>query len=250
MRAILSDIHGNLEALQAVLADIEAHDVQDIYCLGDTVGYGPNPLECLAESTAWKVILLGNFDQAAIAPEPLTGWGVYAGRSLDWARTLLDSQRDPNQLGAFLTHLPLSHQEQDILFVHGTPCNPLQEYLIPEDIYNPTKMARIWEHFDRLSFTGHTHLPGVFVEESPALWDFHCPEECGSIYPFDGRRAICNVGSVGQPHDGDWRACYVLFDGQTVRFRRVEYDVNATVRKIHANPELEDFLGDRLLEGR
>jgi diadenosine tetraphosphatase ApaH/serine/threonine PP2A family protein phosphatase len=75
-------------------------------------------------------------------------------------------------------------------------------------------------------------------------------EELGDAHRLDGRKTICNVGSVGQPRDGDWRACYVLFDGETIRFRRVEYDVDTTVEKIYAIPELENFFGDRLREGR
>jgi diadenosine tetraphosphatase ApaH/serine/threonine PP2A family protein phosphatase len=152
----------------------------------------------------------------------------------------------------FVASRPRSHLEDDVLFVHGSPRNPLYEYVFPEDIYNPRKMGRLFELFKGSCFAGHTHVPGIFTED-PAdpdgFYSFHTPAEVGPVYRLDGRKTLCNVGSVGQPRDGDWRACYVLFDGREIRFRRVEYDVGATVKKIYANPELENFLGDRLREG-
>jgi diadenosine tetraphosphatase ApaH/serine/threonine PP2A family protein phosphatase len=93
-------------------------------------------------------------------------------------------------------------------------------------------------------------MPGIFVEAEPGAWHYLSPEECGRGYRLDGRKTICNPGSVGQPRDGDWRACYALFDGEVVRFRRVEYDVEATISKIQAIPALDDILGDWLREGR
>jgi diadenosine tetraphosphatase ApaH/serine/threonine PP2A family protein phosphatase len=97
----------------------------------------------------------------------------------------------------------------------------------------------------RYCFQGHTHLAGVFTEDRR----FYGPAELGYAYRLDGRKALVNVGSVGQPRDGDWRAAYALLDGETVRFRRVEYDVEATVRKIRALDALDDWLGERLKEG-
>jgi diadenosine tetraphosphatase ApaH/serine/threonine PP2A family protein phosphatase len=151
---------------------------------------------------------------------------------------------------AFLAGLPRSHREGDVLYVHGSPRNHLNEYVFPEDIYNERKMERLGEMFDRVCFNGHTHVPGVFVERGPGKWDFVAPEECEAGFPVGGHRVICNVGSVGQPRDGDWRACYVLFDQTRIWFRRVAYDVETTIRKIHAIPELENFFGDRLRDGR
>ncbi len=99
---------------------------------------------------------------------------------------------------------------------------------------------------ERLCFHGHTHRPGVITDRL----EFRSPEDLRGVYVPDGRKALCNVGSVGQPHDGDRRACYALFDGHAVRFRRVAYDVEATVRKIRVEPALDDFCGERLLDGR
>jgi diadenosine tetraphosphatase ApaH/serine/threonine PP2A family protein phosphatase len=150
----------------------------------------------------------------------------------------------------FLLNLPRSYQEGEVLYVHGSPRNPLNEYVFPEDIYNQRKMGRLSEKFERVCFNGHTHIPGIFVEDGREQWQFIEPEKCAAGFPLAGRKVICNAGAVGQPRDGDWRACYVLFDGARIWFRRVEYDVERTIQKIHAVPELDDFHGDRLRDGR
>jgi diadenosine tetraphosphatase ApaH/serine/threonine PP2A family protein phosphatase len=137
-----------------------------------------------------------------------------------------------------------------VLYVHVSPRNPLNEYVFPEDIYNERKMTRLGEKLDRICFNGHTHVPGIFLERAPGRWEFVDPSECPSGFSITGRRVICNVGAVGQPRDGDWRACYVLFDGVRIWFRRVAYDVETTIRKIYAVAELENFFGDRLRDGR
>lgn len=104
--------------------------------------------------------------------------------------------------------------------------------------------------FDRICFCGHTHIPGVFLERSHGQWEFIHGEECERGFPVTGGTVICNVGAVGQPRDDDERACYALFDGVRIWLRRVEYDMEATIRKIYAVRQLDDFLGDRLREGR
>jgi diadenosine tetraphosphatase ApaH/serine/threonine PP2A family protein phosphatase len=143
------------------------------------------------------------------------------------------------------------HKEDGLLYVHGSARKPLNEYVFPEDIYNQRKMDRIFALVERCCFQGHTHVPGIFTESLPEdLYQFHAPDEIDYVYHLDGRKTLCNVGSVGQPRDGDWRACYALCDGATIGFCRVEYDVDTTVRKIHQIPELHDFYGDRLWEGR
>jgi diadenosine tetraphosphatase ApaH/serine/threonine PP2A family protein phosphatase len=252
MWAVLSDIHANLEALDAVLADVAKHPVSHVYCLGDTVGYGPNPVECLDRAMAWDVTLLGEFDQY-----PLYDDSVRANmlgsivRSAQWTRAALDAAaREP--LWDFLTTRPRKHTDGDFLLVHGSARNPLLEYIFPEDVYNDRKMTRIGELLERFCLCGHTHVPGVFLSpDTPGgQWEYRAPAECHNFHRLTGRKAIINVGSVGQPRDGEWRACYVLVDGWDVTWRRVGYDVEATVRKIHAIPEIDDLHGDRLREGR
>ncbi len=246
MFAILSDIHANLEALTAVLADIDRHGVERIVCLGDLVGYGPDPIACvdiIRERCA--VVLMGNFEHVAIS-EP-GRFSDSARHSFDW----LDRLGGYKERLPFLANLPRSHQEGGFLYVHGSARNPLNEYVFPEDICNARKMERIFALVDHTCFCGHTHIPGVFVEQSADdLYQFHSPEEIDYVYQFDSRKTIVNVGSVGQPRDSDPRAGYVLVEGELVRFRRVEYDSETTIRKIRDLPDLDDFHGDRLRDGR
>ncbi|MBY0521994.1 MAG: metallophosphoesterase [Gemmataceae bacterium] len=248
MKALISDIHSNLEALQAVLKDIEKHKVDEIYCLGDIVGYGPNPRECVDLVMQCKMVLLGNHDQGAMFdPE---GFNPPAERAIFWTRSQLEAPGDNRQAKEkrweFLAERPRSFRENGMLYVHGSARNPLNEYVFPEDIYNQRKMERIFALVERYCFQGHTHVPGIFTENL----QFHSPEEIDYTYRLDGRKTLCNVGSVGQPRDGDWRACYILIDGDTIQYRRVEYDIDSTVKKIYAVPDLENFLGDRLRDGR
>jgi predicted phosphodiesterase len=248
MKAILSDIHSNLEALQAVFEDIAAHDVSDVYCLGDVIGYGPNPRECLDLVMTCKVVLLGNHDQAVMFDPK--DFNPVAERATFWTRRMLEapinSRQEADRRWEFLAERPQTHQEDDLLFVHGSPRNPINEYVFPEDIYNQRKLERIFPLIKRHCFQGHTHIPGIFTEDRR----FIGPEEVGYTYTLENGKAMCNVGSVGQPRDGDWRACYILLDGDTIHYRRLEYDVDATIAKIHSVPDLDKFLGDRLRKGR
>jgi predicted phosphodiesterase len=252
MIAILSDIHANLEALRAVLADAERHGAEAVYCLGDVVGYGPDPRECLDVARGFRVTVLGNHDQGALF-DP-AGFSPAAERAVFWTRGELESSREPREARErrweFLAERPRTHREGDFLFVHGSARNPLNEYVFPEDAFHHHKMARIFALVERYCFQGHTHVPGIFTEQTPDdLYQFASPEEIGHVHKLDGRKTLCNVGSVGQPRDGDPRACYVLLDGDTIRYRRVEYDFETTIRKIHAVPELDRLLGDRLRLG-
>ncbi|MBM4001497.1 MAG: metallophosphoesterase family protein [Planctomycetes bacterium] len=247
-RAILSDIHGNLEALQAVLADIRSNDVDEVVCLGDIVGYGPNPAECIDIASSFRFTVLGNHDQGALFdPE---GFSSGAERAIFWTRKQLESG-DPDVESTrrrlrFLCELPRSFRDNGTLFVHGSARNPLNEYVFPEDIYNARKIEKIFGLIASCCFQGHTHVPGVFTQDGR----FFSPTELGHQFVLGNQKAMVNVGSVGQPRDGDYRSSYVILDGPRVHFRRVDYPVEVTVRKIHAISELDNFLGDRLREGR
>ena len=246
-RAIISDIHGNLEALQAVLAHVADQRVDEVFCLGDVVGYGPNPCECLdLVIERCRVGLLGNHDQGAMFdPE---GFNSGAERAIFWTRNMLESDNSEanERRWEFLGELPRMRREEEFLFVHGSARNPLNEYVFPEDIYNQRKMERIFALVDQYCFQGHTHIPGVFREDL----SFLSPDEVDSRYEFNEVKTLINVGSVGQPRDGDNRASYVLLDGRTVHFKRVPYDFEKTISKIYPIPELDNFLGDRLRDGR
>ncbi len=290
-RALISDIHGNLEALEVVLEDIKSQEVDEIFCLGDVIGYGPNPRECIDRvMDSCKMTLLGNHDQGAMFDPD--GFNIGAERAIFWTRDQLESPNDRvnnEKRWEFLGMLPRTHRHESFLFVHGSPRNPLSEYIFPEDIYNHRKMERLFQLVEKYCFQGHTHVPGVFTEG----YQFYAPEEIDHEYTLGDGKVMINVGSVGQPRDGDPRSCYVILDDGVsplskttatdqpdtstvetvttailedrpasppirsvasgpirVTFRRLPYDFESTIQKIYAVPDLDPFLGDRLRQGR
>ncbi len=247
-RAVISDIHSNLEGLQAVLADIASVGVDEIYCLGDVIGYGPNPCECIDVIMRCNACILGNHDQGALFdPE---GFNAGAERAIFWTREQLEAPTGDPETRAkrwtFLAELPRVKRENGLMFVHGSPRNPLNEYVFPEDIYNQRKIDKIFSLVERCSFQGHTHVPGVFTQNG----NFFRPDELGYRYRLTDMKAMINVGSVGQPRDGDPRSCYVILEDDLVTYRRVEYPLEKTIEKIYNTQDLDNFLGDRLREGR
>lgn len=271
--AVISDIHSNLEALQAVLDDIEQRGIREIVCLGDVLGYGPNPKECLdLIRERCRVCIMGNHDHAVMY-EP-SNFNLAAERACFWTRQVLEQEPDKELRAVrwqFLGTLPVRYQDPDILYVHASPRRPINEYLFPEDVFtNPQKVVSNFERFDQqLCFIGHTHQPGVFLDDPY----FDPPNELpdSPYFEMEDERAIVNVGSVGQPRDRDPRAGYVLVTRhddnpdnsprslvnvalgcavEQVEFIRLEYELEATVQKILAEPALDDLLGTRLYEGR
>ena len=248
-RAIISDIHGNLEALQAVLSDARSQGAEEVFCLGDIIGYGPNPCECLdlvIESS--RVCLLGNHDQGALFdPE---GFNTGAERAIFWTRDQLESPRgnpaDNAKRWDFLGELPRNRRENGFLYVHGSARNPLNEYVFPEDIYNQRKMEKIFSLIQRYCFQGHTHVPGVFTEDMTYL----APDEIDYEYPLGEAKLMINVGSVGQPRDYDNRASYTIYDTEerSFEFKRVAYDIESAAQKIF-DSQLERNFGNRLFLG-
>ncbi len=231
-RAIVSDIHGNLEALEAVFADIERRGIRRVYCLGDVVGYGPNPRECIDLVMLCEVCLLGCTDSAVLSDSASSD---DAPPAIRWTREQLQGARDEERNAhrwEFLRRLPHEHREQRQLFLHGSARRPLDGYVFPEDIYNQRKMEKIFAAFDQHCFQGRTRVPGVFTENCK----FWTPEEIDYEYLLNDEKAMINVGSVGQPRDGDSRACYVTLDDSRVTFRRVDYDLGKTIRKIEGLP--------------
>lgn len=244
-RAIISDIHGNLEALQAVLTDIREQQIEEIYCLGDVIGYGPDPGPCIDLCLKFQVCLLGNHDNGALFdPE---GFSSGAEKAIFWTRSQIEEKLPGNrERWNFLARLPRTIRENGTMYVHGSPRSPLCEYVFPEDVYNDRKIKRIFTYIQKYCFQGHTHVPGIFTEDCR----FISPRDTGGSYRLGDQKVMVNVGSVGQPRDNDPRSCYVVVEGKDVMFRRVEYDFEITRRKIYAIPELDNFLGDRLAEGR
>ncbi|MFT3683928.1 MAG: metallophosphoesterase family protein [Phycisphaerales bacterium] len=255
--AIISDVHGNLEALQAVLADIDSRGIKRIICLGDIIGYGPNPIECVdlvRSRCEWA--LMGNHDFGVLY-EP-TNFNAGAESAAFWTRDRLDAEPDDalrRERYEFLGRLRVRVVETcpdgrtSLLAVHGSPRRPINEYIFPDDVANaPDKISTIFERVPRVCVVGHTHVPGVFTDEP----DFYPPGELtDSTYQFtESEKAIINVGSVGQPRDMDPRASYVVLSDRGVSFARVPYDVEAVAAKIRAVPQLPEWLADRLFEGR
>lgn len=253
MKAIISDIHGNLPALEAVLADIEKKEIRETVCLGDVVGYGPYPCECLEKIRPCDTIILGNHEEAVLHEDAAGSFNTRARRAVQWTRKqLLEASNGelPETVEArrrFLESFLMGTNIEGIQYVHASPRSPTREYITPRDARNRKKMGEIFDALEWVCFVGHTHVPGIFTEN-----DFSKPEDLiGNIYLLDrNEKALINVGSVGQPRDGNARACYVTFDGEAVRFCRVEYDVENVVNRIHGIKELDNFLGDRLREGK
>jgi len=248
-RALISDVHGNVDALRQVLEDIRQQSITDIYCLGDIVGYGPNPRECLdLVRQRTQVCILGNHDQAAMFDPD--GFNPVALRAIYWTREQLESsggsQVSVNQRWDYLGELPRLKDEGDFLFVHGSAREPTNEYVFPEDVYNAQKMQELFGRIQLYAFQGHTHIPGVFT----ASGEFLSPDECDYEYQLVGDKAMINVGSVGQSRDSNPQACYVVVEDDTVYFRRVDYPFEDTIKKIYAEPDLDNMLGDRLRHGR
>lgn len=249
MKAVISDLHGNLEATQAVLADIKARGITEIICLGDIVGYGPNPKECLDLAKQFDITILGNHDEAALWSEQIESFNPVARAAVEWTRVILEDAKDRTQNTRrwdFLGELQRTYQQNGNLYVHGSPRRPVREYVFPEDIANPSKIQDIFARIDHVCYIGHSHMPGIFTEDMA----FKPPQEVFNLYDIDSQKTIVNVGSVGQPRDGDTRACYVVVDGNRIEFVRVQYEFEETMKKIYAIEELDNFSADRLAEGR
>jgi len=257
MLAIISDIHSNTEALTAVMEDIAGRGITRIACLGDVVGYGPEPGQCVdIVRRKSEFALMGNHDYAVMF-EP-SQFNISAETASFWTRSALEAEPDEalrGQRWEFLGDLPVKHvmdgQEfgmGELTFVHGSPRRPINEYIFPDDVYNaPNKVQTALERIGHLCFVGHTHVPGVFVDAP----DFYSPDELEYVYEVNPqRKAIINVGSVGQPRDRDNRASYAIIEPGIVRFVRVPYKVEQVVQKVLAISELDNYLGQRLTEGR
>ncbi len=248
--AIVSDIHANLEALEVVLADIRKKMIKEIICLGDIIGYGPNPRECLQQLMHCKVVLMGNHEEAVLYYGE--DFNPKAREAIDWTRDQLNLPGKPKEenydLWNFLGIMEQLVVTDEAMFVHASPRDPTKEYVTPEDTKkNPEKLREIFDRFERICFIGHSHIAGVYTQELRYI----DPKTIGNEYRIEeGRKALINTGAVGQPRDGDPRASYVTYDGRTVRFHRLEYDCNKTMEKIYKEERLPNYLADRLAVGR
>ncbi len=245
--AIISDIHANNDALEAVFDDME--DVDRLICIGDLVGYGAEPIEVLkrVRDEQFDLVLQGNHDHAIL--NGASNFNPLARRAIEWTREKIKAE-EPEFL-SFLNKLSSSHSEDQTLYVHASPRDPLMEYMLPSDCFSimadvPQKIRENLELVDHLCFFGHTHKPGVITERA----EYMVPETLGFNVKFESdKKYMVNVGSVGQPRDGDPRACYVTIEGKTLQYHKVEYNIESAQRKIRAVDALDNRLAVRLESG-
>ena len=236
---MLSDIHANLIALDAVLAD--AGPVDAVWHLGDVVGYGPDPdavVERLASLGASGV--RGNHDAAACGGQEIDWFNPEARRAIEWTREVISARTR-----AWLAALPQRWSSGDYSLVHGSPRDPTWEYVLSA----PVARAGLTALGTRHGLHGHTHVPLAWRAEDD--WVTMVDPRAEPVLELDERSTLVNPGSVGQPRDGDPAAAYAVWDleASSVEIRRVPYDAAEARRRIHA-AGLPALLGDRLLRGR
>ena len=232
--AVISDIHGNLEALNAVLKDISRHGIQKIVCLGDIVGYGPYPRECLdIIKGRCAACVMGNHDHA-VFHDPI-GFNEAAMASIEWTRICMGAVEGVtdglDERLQFLRDLPESLDYEGLLLVHGSPRSPTFEYILPWDVaHGPSeKILAVFDMIGGPCFIGHSHFPGIITKD----WQFIRHEELPeNTFPLSGEKVVVNVGSVGQPRDRNPKACYVWVRDGRVVYRRVGYCVRRTAKAI------------------
>ena len=240
--AILADIHSNLEALSAVLADAREHgSVDEIWCLGDTVGYGPDPNACLDKILGMNhVLVAGNHDLAAVGKISLTDFNPYAAEACRWTTTQLSHEHSEH-----LASLLLRVERTPFTLVHGSPRDPVWEYVLSLDV-----AQACFDHFTTpYCLVGHSHIPFICRQGQRVAELVDVP--LGSPVPLGQERLIVNPGGVGQPRDGDPRASYAIYltEENSMEFRRVPYDWVVTQGKMRL-AGLPEYLAERLQHGR
>ena len=237
--AIFGDIHANLEALQTVLQDAAQRECTDYVCMGDIVGYNANPVECLNTIRDMNCpVVKGNHDEEAIQSTSLEGLNPLAKKAMEWTRAQLN-ETDRK----WLEDLKMVRQVRDFTVVHASLDTPGNWTYVTNKF---DAMASLSYQFTQLCFYGHTHTPVIYrkgdnVEE---LDEKQATLEIGKKY-------FVNVGSVGQPRDGDWRASYAIYDVETkhIQIHRLEYDIQTAQTKI-IDAGLPEMLAHRLALGK
>lgn len=224
--AIVSDVHSNLAAFQAVVEHMEGGGpVEEVWCLGDTVGYGPFPNECIQLLRSYRhACIAGNHDWAAVGRLDVSDFNPEAAAAIRWTHRQLTPQSV-----TYLEGLPLTLVRGDFTLSHGSPQNPIWEYLLSE-----TGAAASFSHFEtRYCLIGHSHVPLLFhLDEKGGVSLRGLPRD--ESFRLEDGRWIINPGSVGQPRDGDPRAAYAVYESDRDEFRhfRVPYDVEETKRQM------------------
>ncbi|MFH1458335.1 MAG: metallophosphoesterase family protein [Candidatus Omnitrophota bacterium] len=239
--AIFSDIHSNGEALEAVLEAFKKEDIDSYLCCGDLVGYAANPNECIELILNLALtIVAGNHDRAAVNLFSLNYFNPLAVQAMSWTiRSLTDKNR------SLLQSLKLVYENEDLTLVHGTLNDPA-DFLYLFDTSDAEATFRLLG--TGVCFIGHTHRPAIFSKDGHGNVRY---QEDGFVHMAPHNKYIVNVGSVGQPRDGNPKASYCIYDSRKkeIRIKRVGYDMENARRKI-LDAGLPWFLGDRLLLGR
>jgi diadenosine tetraphosphatase ApaH/serine/threonine PP2A family protein phosphatase len=239
--AVVSDIHSNLHALEAVLAAIEAEAPDELWCLGDLVGYGPRPNECCAAvAERADVCLAGNHDLVVLGTLDIADFAGEAAAAAQWTRSVLDEEAR-----AFLAPLEPEARRHDVALYHGSGRDPVWEYVLSDDAAWWTFQAAP----EPLVLVGHSHVPLMISFDGDSLAGGLADD--GAEIDLSQQRWLLNPGSVGQPRQGDPRAAYVLLDldAQRATFRRVEYDVGRTQSEMR-EAGLPEMLAARLELGQ
>jgi predicted phosphodiesterase len=237
--AVISDIHGNLAALESVLASIDADPPDEIWCLGDVVGYGPRPTECCEIVEARTAICLaGNHDLGVLGTIDLREFGGDAATAAHWTRGVLS---EPAR--AFLAALAPAGEGHEVALYHGSARDPVWEYILSDEAAAAT--LALSPH--PVVLVGHSHVALQVTWKDDELTGGLMP--AGAEVPLGGR-VLLNPGSVGQPRDGDPHAAYLELDlaGRTATFRRVDYDIERTQAEMRA-AGLPEGLAERLTHG-
>jgi predicted phosphodiesterase len=238
--AVISDVHGNLAALEAALTAIEEERVQAVWCLGDLVGYGPRPNRCCAavrERAA--VCLVGNHDLGALGRIDIADFSPDAAASAAWTRSVLEEDAR-----SFLASLAPAGNAEGVALYHASPRDPVWDYVLTyEAALDALQLTEA-----SLVLVGHSHIPLALCLDGTRLTGGVA--RGGTDVDFAAGRWLLNPGSVGQPRDGDRRAAYLVLDlgGRRASFRRVEYDVARTQAEIRERG-LPDALAERLAHG-
>jgi diadenosine tetraphosphatase ApaH/serine/threonine PP2A family protein phosphatase len=238
--ALISDIHGNLQALQAVLDDIGGQNVDEIHCLGDVVGYGAAPVACLdLVADRCRVKLMGNHEFAALGLQSTEHYNEAAKTSNDWTSAQLD-----DRARAMISDFSMEANLDDMYLVHASPFQPDQWHYVFD---RRSAQAALGAMPGKLGFCGHTHIPNVISDNPSGPPRSRAGHD---IEPDPERHYLVNVGSVGQPRDNDPRACYVIYDHDEafLTFRRVEYNIDAA-QKTMLTAGLPKVLSQRLSTG-
>lgn len=270
LTAIVSDLHANLPALRTAVADARQRGARRFWCLGDMLGYGAQPRECLdlvlalcsasardpeplpgAEPLLPGVCLRGNHEEALF--DSAAGFNPIARVAIEWTQDQLGAGGDrarSMEYWDFLDALVPELVVEGAHLAHASPRDPLREYILPRDVHDEPKLRANFAALKAdVGFVGHSHVPAVYYEDGR----FFRPATTEGPYELaarPGSRCIVNVGSVGQPRDGDPRLSYVLYDGVAVTFVRLDYDHAAAAAAIRAVPTLPERLAERLYEGR